>query len=215
MESKNQHIQIEEPFKAGEAYINPNALEISISGKAYKLQPLVMKALLILAEADGEVVTRNTLTKRLWSDVIVGDEALTKTISKLRSVFANGSNGVTYIETVPKVGYRLLLPIEKSVNPAISERKVKPSNAAIKQQIKWLWGAFAALLLLLVGQWYTNFNQAPQERGLVDWVKPRVLSDSKKHLPTPKDMAAFRVLADSIAREHPGMKLRQPAPKGN
>ena len=68
-----------------------------------RLEPKVMAVLLRLAEQPTEVVSRRELLDSVWADMVVGDQALTRTISELRK----GLTQVQLIETIPKTGYRL------------------------------------------------------------------------------------------------------------
>jgi Tol biopolymer transport system component len=66
-----------------------------------------MQVLLTLASEPGEVFTRETVQRLVWSDVVVGEDVLIRAIGKIR----RGFNSERVIETVPKVGYRLVAPV--------------------------------------------------------------------------------------------------------
>jgi DNA-binding winged helix-turn-helix (wHTH) protein/Flp pilus assembly protein TadD len=71
--------------------------------------PLHLKTFLILqtlVEANGEVVRKEDLMEKIWPDVVVEENNLTKNISLLRKALANGGDGGELIETIPKIGYR-------------------------------------------------------------------------------------------------------------
>ena len=71
---------------------------------------------MILAEAGGRLVPHETLRARLWPNVVVEDRTLTVHMSTLRKALANGSPAEV-IETVPRAGYRLALPV-RLLSPA-------------------------------------------------------------------------------------------------
>ena len=73
-----------------------------------KLEPKVMKLLTCLAARGGEVLTREELLKAVWPGLVVTDDALTGAVIKLRKAFGDDSREPRVIETIPKVGYRLL-----------------------------------------------------------------------------------------------------------
>lgn len=80
--------------------------------------------LLYLAQRSGQVVSRDELLTAVWPGVLVGDDALTQAIIKLRKALGDDAKRPTYIETLAKRGYRLIAPVgrvtEVAVAPAIS-----------------------------------------------------------------------------------------------
>lgn len=72
------------------------------------LQHRVMQVLIALARADGAIVTRDELTMSCWDGRVVGEDAINRILSRLRAVAAGIGAGSFRIETVTKVGYRLL-----------------------------------------------------------------------------------------------------------
>jgi len=76
-----------------------------------------MAVLNILAEARGEVVTRETLLDRVWPNVTVGEESVTTAISELRRAFGEKRGSAKVIETVQRAGYRVVLPVSFEAVP--------------------------------------------------------------------------------------------------
>ena len=83
-----------------------------------QIEPRLMGVLVCLAEARGEVISRNDLLDLVWGDVIVGEEALTRAVSELRRVLGDDPQNPVYIETIRKGGYRLLSAVELLASPA-------------------------------------------------------------------------------------------------
>jgi len=78
-------------------------------GSGQIIEPRVMQVLVALAEAEGAIVTRDALTRRCWEGRIVGEDAINRVISRLRRSAEEFCGGAFRIETVNKVGYRLVL----------------------------------------------------------------------------------------------------------
>ena len=92
--------------------------EVSRDGIRLKLHGKVYQTLLALLENPGEVVTREELRMRLWSDTHVDYDANVNTIvNKLRLALVDSSNKPTYIETISKKGYLFLVQPEVSSTP--------------------------------------------------------------------------------------------------
>lgn len=75
--------------------------------------PKTMEVLLCLVDHVGQVVTRQTLLDAVWPRAHIGEEVITRTISDLRSALEDDRKAPRYIETIPKVGYRLIARVER------------------------------------------------------------------------------------------------------
>ena len=82
-------------------------------GVLVHLQDQPFQILSMLLEKPGEVITREELRRKLWpADTFVDfDEGLNTAIKKLRHVLGDSPDNPTFIETVPRRGYRLIAPI--------------------------------------------------------------------------------------------------------
>ncbi len=67
-----------------------------------------MNVLLELALRPNETLTREELLDAVWPDTCPTPEVLTQAIKELRKLFADDQKAPAYIETIPKIGYRLL-----------------------------------------------------------------------------------------------------------
>ena len=80
-------------------------------GQPISLEPKLFDTLLVLVQSSGRVVTKDELMKAVWPDTFVQEDSLTRNISLLRKLLAEGLNGDQCIETFPKRGYRLRVPV--------------------------------------------------------------------------------------------------------
>jgi len=89
--------------------------ELWKQGRKVKLQEQPCRILAILLEQRGEVVTREELRKRLWSDdtFVDFDHSLNTAIMRLREALSDSSDNPRFIETLPRHGYRFIAPIEE------------------------------------------------------------------------------------------------------
>ncbi len=76
-----------------------------------RLEPKAVEVLRQLAARPGRVIGREELLSRVWPGVVVGDDALTQAIIKLRKALGDEAQSPRYIETIPKRGYRLLASV--------------------------------------------------------------------------------------------------------
>ena len=82
-----------------------------------------MQALVVLAQADGAVVSRDKLIERCWGGRIVGDDAINNCIGKVRALASLTPLPTFEIETVSRVGYRLI--------PALSNDSRSPTAQSV------------------------------------------------------------------------------------
>jgi TolB-like protein/DNA-binding winged helix-turn-helix (wHTH) protein/Tfp pilus assembly protein PilF len=103
--------------------------ELWKQGRKIKLQEQPCRILAILLEQRGEVVTREELRKRLWSDdtFVDFDHSLNTAIMRLREALSDSSDNPRFIETLPRHGYRFIAPVEEI---AASEQEKKEDTGS-------------------------------------------------------------------------------------
>lgn len=84
--------------------VDPGTGEISRDGKAMKLEPKVMDLLVYMSHRPGEALTREEILESVWKDVVVGYDALTNAVIKLRKALGDDARNPEIIETLPKKG---------------------------------------------------------------------------------------------------------------
>lgn len=91
-----------------------------------RVEPKVMDLLFLLATRPGHVMTRDALMAALWPGVVVGEDSLARTVSKLRQALGDDARTPRFVETIAKRGYRWLAPVETDDAAA----PVLPGNAS-------------------------------------------------------------------------------------
>ncbi len=102
---------LEDEFRVGAWLVQPRLNRISNQRGSESIERKVMETLMLLASHAGATVTRDQLIEQLWNGAHVTEDALNRSISKLRKVFGDDPKNPTVIETIPKVGYRLIAPV--------------------------------------------------------------------------------------------------------
>lgn len=95
------------PFQLEGWQVDPVANEISNGDRTARIEPKAMRLLACLAARAERPVTREELCAAIWPDVVVGDDSLSRLVFQLRRVFGDDSRRPRFIQTLPKVGYRL------------------------------------------------------------------------------------------------------------
>src|ERR1044071_6855655 len=84
--------------------------ELFVAGEKAHLPWRTFDVLRVLIEARGEVVPKDEILRRVWGNDFVDDSNLTQAISQIRKAVDPPPEGKSYIETVPRIGYRLPMP---------------------------------------------------------------------------------------------------------
>ena len=130
-------IQLRKGFDLGEWRIWPNAGQIEKDGVKLHIEPKLVEVLLLLAAVPGQVVTRDELLNHAWERQVVCDDALTRTISELRTLLGDSGRERRYIRTVPKRGYSLIadvFPIAEATTAGVEATVAQAAVADIKSQ---------------------------------------------------------------------------------
>ncbi|HEX9724101.1 MAG TPA: winged helix-turn-helix domain-containing protein [Vicinamibacteria bacterium] len=129
---------MEGDFRVGDWLVQPNLNAILDGEREVKLEPKAMEVLAYLAKHPGKVLPKSKIIEEVWTGSFVTEEVLTNSIWELRKALGDDAKNPTYIQTVPRRGYRLIATVthrpdsgELSVsglpqNSAFMERHVAP-----------------------------------------------------------------------------------------
>src|SRR5215813_6216139 len=89
--------------------------ELRRNGIKVRLPDQSIQVLAILLDRSGEVVTRGELQQRLWPNgtIVEFEHSINSVINRLRQALEDSPNKPRFIETLPRRGYRFLVPVEK------------------------------------------------------------------------------------------------------
>jgi DNA-binding winged helix-turn-helix (wHTH) protein/TolB-like protein/cytochrome c-type biogenesis protein CcmH/NrfG len=139
----------------GDWLLNPAMNQISRAGEVQHLEPKAVEVLVALARHAGEVVSRDNLLSEIWKGVSVSDDVLTQSITKLRQALGDTSREPSYIQTIPKRGYRLIAKVAPHIAGTLAgSGTVSKSRAAPGRwpYAIWILGA-AAIVAALGASW--------------------------------------------------------------
>ncbi len=102
-------------IRFGPYELNRRTAELRKHGTKLKLAGQPLQVLLMLLEQPGELVTREELRQRLWPDGVFVDfeNSLNSAVNRLRDALCDRARNPRYIETLPRRGYRFLVPVER------------------------------------------------------------------------------------------------------
>jgi Tol biopolymer transport system component/DNA-binding winged helix-turn-helix (wHTH) protein len=114
-------------YRFGAYQFDPNTHELRRSGIRVKIQEQPFVVLLKLLEHPGELVTREELRLAVWpADTFVDfDTGLNTIIMRLREVLRDSAEVPQFIETVPKLGYRFIAPVESFGGERVGTKRLR------------------------------------------------------------------------------------------
>jgi DNA-binding winged helix-turn-helix (wHTH) protein/Tfp pilus assembly protein PilF len=144
-------------LRFGVFQINLAARELRKHGVRVRLPGQPFCILSILLEKPGQVITREEMRQRLWSsDTFVDFEhSLNSAIKKLRHALGDSPENSRYVETVPRVGYRFIAPVEQvsataNVDVSVVADRPAASAATVDGAGKLAWRILLGVAFVLI-----------------------------------------------------------------
>src|SRR5690242_9066023 len=98
-------------LRIGAWCVHPASGQISRDGETVRVDARAMRLLMCLAEHAGEVVSIDDLLNHAWADVTVAPDSVYQAVASLRRLLSDDPRQPTYIETVPRLGYRMVASV--------------------------------------------------------------------------------------------------------
>jgi DNA-binding winged helix-turn-helix (wHTH) protein/dienelactone hydrolase len=95
-------------LRIGDWRVDPELDELSREGQTVRVEPRTMQLLLYLAAHAGRVVDVQQLLDEVWSNVVVTQGSVYQAVAQLRRTLGDDSEHPSYIENLPRRGYRLI-----------------------------------------------------------------------------------------------------------
>lgn len=183
--------------RIGQWLVEPTLDALRRGAETVRLEPKAMELLVALASRPGEVVSREELLSTVWPGVVVGDEALSQVVTKLRKALGDDARVPTYIETISKRGYRLIAEVEPLEGGPVVETPAPPRG---RSQLPVRVATIGALLAFLVAGAYL-WQATPQQTASPAHGESRIAADADHLSPLPTvTVTPFDSLADDGAQ---------------
>jgi transcriptional activator of cad operon len=149
-------------LRIGDWNVDPDSGTIARNGETIRLELRSMRLLMCLAERAGRVASIDELISNVWGGVAVSPDSVYQAVTALRRQLGDDSRKPAYIETVPRLGYRMIAEIgpwlEEQPQDATSETLNVPTapsadagNGHAGRMSKIVWVAVALLIAIGFG----------------------------------------------------------------
>ena len=99
-------------YSFGEFNLNVEDQTLSRNGENIPITPKMFDLLLVLVQNPQRVLLKEFLLQSVWPDSFVEEGNITFNIRQLRKAMNDDAQSPCYIETIPRRGYRFLMPVE-------------------------------------------------------------------------------------------------------
>lgn len=140
-------------IRFGKFEMDTAALELKRDGQRLRLQVQPFRVLQILVENAGNAVSRDELRRQVWSSNVFldFDHGLNNAVARLREALGDSSDRPRYIETLPRVGYRFIYPLDAAPAAALAPPTPEPrSTGSDRPGRRLLAGGVASLAAVLL-----------------------------------------------------------------
>src|SRR5215472_17111835 len=121
-------------FRFGAFEADASTGELRRQGIRIKLNSQPFQVLLMLLDRPGEVLTREEISRALWSDgtFVDYDHGVNSAVNRIREALGDAAGGPRFVETLARRGYRFVAPVER-IDPALSAGRgtLAPMEAAV------------------------------------------------------------------------------------
>ena len=156
-------------IRLGALVIEPSLRRVAHDdGREEIVEPRVMQVLVALAQSGGAILTRDDLLASCWHGVVVGEDAITRVIGRLRRLADGIGEGQFKLETITKVGYRVV-PLDPAQENAASAVTLVPAQGSGDPGQMALHGERRYIYALVTD--LTGFN------ALIEKVAPELLAE--------------------------------------
>jgi DNA-binding winged helix-turn-helix (wHTH) protein/TolB-like protein len=154
-------------YRFGVFEFNRETLELRRSGSTVSIEPQPARALSLMLERAGDVITRDELKDAVWrrETHVDFDRGLAYLISQIRSALGDSADNPRFIQTLPRKGYKFIAPVRPiAPNTAVPSAMTPPAPiVATGARARWPWIAVVAVVLLAM--WLALWGRARATPG--------------------------------------------------
>src|SRR5579859_766193 len=148
-------------YKFGPYTLDPEERVLRRGDQPLALPPKDLETLIVLVQRAGHIVEKEELFEKVWPGVFIEEGNLSRRVFNLRQVLGDGADGLNYIETIPRRGYRFVAALQEEQDPTLlpaSQAAALPvpgqkesAPAAHRSRALWAWPVALTIALAVIG----------------------------------------------------------------
>src|SRR5882724_1749015 len=101
-------------YRFGAFWLDPTKRKLVRGGEPMSVTPKGLDTLILLVQNRGRVLEKDELMQALWPQSFVEESNLNQLIFLLRKILGDDRNGNSFIQTVPRRGYRFIATVQET-----------------------------------------------------------------------------------------------------
>ena len=150
----------EELYEFGPFRVDLSERVLTKGHQVIPLTPKAFETLVVLVRNNGRIVEKEQLLQEVWPDTFVEEGVLAVNVAAIRKALADGEEGQSYIETVPRRGYRFVSEV-RTIAPHSEDNHLSQRPAKRKRWILPVTLSVGLIVLLGVGLGWYIFRPRP------------------------------------------------------
>lgn len=138
----------------GSLRLDVDANQIFQAEKCFQVEPKIAGVIHYLYKNKNKVISRESLIAEVWQGQVISDNAISRSISQIRKLLSLSNQPAPIIETIPKVGYRLVIDtVESSItnkNASLIVNHSLPEKSVYKNKSRGFDFASLKVVLFIV-----------------------------------------------------------------
>ena len=187
-------------LRVGRWAVDSDTGTVSDGESIRRLQPRTMAVLKRLSDSAGALVSKQQLLDEVWEGAFVGDDVISRCIADLRRAMDDDAHRPTVIETVPRRGYRMIAPVERSSPPMRTIAVLPLTNMTGDPEEDYLCDGLAELLT-------AELVQITTLRVISRTSASRFLNSTESAPEIARQLGADALVEGSIGRSVDGFRI--------
>lgn len=135
-------------YRFGVFDFDADALELRRQTRLIKIRPQSLKLLRLLVARPGQAISREEIQSALWGpDVFVDfEQGVNHCVKQLRAALGDDAEAPRYLQTIPRLGYRFIAPVETIGAVEVLDRDAATNESGRRATARWgssrwIWAA--------------------------------------------------------------------------
>lgn len=152
MTPREDRIDADRAFRLGPWQVRPATNELVRGDEVRRVEHKAMQLLVFLVRHAGRDLSRDEILEGVWGEGVHNEEVVTVAVSTLRKALDDDARSPRFIKTVPRHGYRLLLPADGVSMPAAAPTRWERWADRVGPRFLIVAGLVGLLLFVLLVQ---------------------------------------------------------------